>query len=249
MKGRTALAIARGLFAFTMLTANGLVCLFLYAISFGTLRRFNHEWVSVLFCRATLAGLGIRLTVRGNAPDRTVMYIFNHNSYLDIFLMPSLRLPRTRTIISERTKRIIPLYLCNLGVGSLFIPFKDQSARRIAFFKKLTAFLRRGSESVVCAPEGVHTFRREIGKFNRGIFHAAMAAGIDLQPIFVAIPPESDPLESYHYEPGRVTATFLAPISTRGWTVENLDRHIAEVRAIFVDQFARANPDREAMRA
>lgn len=215
--------------------------LFLFALSLGNLRRFNAEAVSPVFCRCMLFLIGIKVEIQGteNISSTKTIYMFNHNSFLDIFILPLLKLPKTRIIISKRTKKIIPLYMSNIGLGSFFLPFKDEPKNRVEFFKNLSVWLLENDESIICAPEGVHTFRHGIAKFNRGVFHLALVSHSSITPIFLRIPKESNPLESYFFSQGKVVVSVLPSIETSNWKFESLETHIKAVRSVFVDKFNR----------
>ena len=177
------------------------------------------------------------LPSREMLPVGKVLYIFNHNSYLDIFLMPCIGLKNTRTVISKRTRKILPLYLCNLGIGSLFIPYKDEPLERESFFKDLGERFRMQDESIFASPEGVHRFQHSISKFNDGIFRAASVARIPICPIFFEIPIASNPLESYFFRSGRVKIRVLPLIETTSWSEETLTANIKDSRNVFVSEF------------
>jgi 1-acyl-sn-glycerol-3-phosphate acyltransferase len=237
-------AIYRGLVCYLGMTLTGIVSVFLYGVSFGKLRRFNAEVLSALSCRLMLALIGIKVKFPNaeDLPQEKVLYIFNHNSYLDVFLTPSLGLQRTRIVISTRTKKILPLLLCNIGTGALFIPFKNEPDERSAFFADLTERLRNGSDSVLASPEGVHLFRHGVSKFNEGIFEAAVASGVPLCPLFYEIPEESNPLESHSFRSGTVSIHVLPLIKTADWNSNNLKEKVQEVRELFLAEFYRRHP-------
>lgn len=231
--------IYRSLIAYLGITLNGILGSLLFILSLGKLRRWNAEVLSPFFGTwiLRLIGIHVKLPDPKDFPQGPVVYIFNHNSFLDIFLLPMLKLPNTRPLISTRTRKIVPLYLANVGVGARFIPFKDQPQKRLQFLKDLSSWLSRKEASIVCAPEGVHSFRHGIGKFNKGVFHAAMAGKATLCPLFFRIPKESNPLETHSFKGGMISVEVLPSISTQDWRLETLDQEIQKVRQVFVQKF------------
>lgn len=228
----------RGAVAFTLMTLNGICAVLITGCTLGFGRRVSAEWVSPFFCRLILRLIGIRYeVVNPPASSDPVLYFFNHNSFLDTFLVPALGLPRTRLIIARWTKKILPLYLCNLGIGTFFVPAQKEHEARVAFFKRVAAHLRSSQDSILCSPEGVHAFRHYIAPFNRGVFHLALESRRPIQPVFFEIPVASNPFEGYRFRSGRVRIHYLTRIETQHWTLENLDRHIAETRQIFLNEF------------
>ena len=239
-------ATIRGIIAMTGLTITGVVSYTLHFLSKGRLAQFNYRYVSPFFCRTTLRLLGckVKYPKRSDYPDRKVMYIFNHNSYLDILIIPSMRIPRCRYIISETTKNVKPLYMSNIANGALFIPMQQEKQRRLDFFKRTTKLFKEGSDSVFTSPEGTHKFKHYISKFNKGIFYMAMEAGLPICPIFFHMEKEYNPFESYIYKGGGTTTFDLLPvIETSDWTEENLDEKINSVREIFVQHFNKVHKE------
>ena len=226
----------RMLVAYGGMTLLGLTVVTLRYASFGLLIPFNRRVIAPLACRVTLllCGIHVKRSVGSLVSAQAVCCIFNHNSYLDLFLVPLLGLPRTRAIISESVKRILPLHLCNLGIDVLYIPDSHKTAERVAFFQKVSADLRANKYSVLCSPEGRHEFLRKLAPFNRGVFHMAMAAQVSIEQVYFDIPELIDPLESFDMRCGIVTLRSLGGVDTGGWSLEGLPRHIASVRNTYV---------------
>ena len=232
--------------AYGGMTALGLTVATLRYASFGLLISFNRGVLVPAVCRLLLRLCGVRVDSRllQKAWGGPRCYVFNHNSYLDLFLVPLLGLPRTRAIITEGVKKTVPLHLCNLGIHVLYIPDSHKTAERIAFFRAVSADLRSGRYSVVCSPEGRHDFLRRIAPFNRGVFHMAMAADVEIEMIFFDIPEAIDPLESFDMRRGTVTLRSLGRVNTSEWTEDELPRHIAEVRRRYIDELTSTEADR-----
>jgi putative phosphoserine phosphatase/1-acylglycerol-3-phosphate O-acyltransferase len=66
----------------------------------------------------------------------------------------------------------------------------------------------------------------------------AMAAGVPVVPIVIRNAGSVLPRGAFVIKPGTVDVAVLAPIPTDGWTVDDLDARIAEVRQRFVDTLA-----------
>lgn len=236
----TLVAIWRGFVAMTGLLLNGLIGYTLYFLSAGKLAQFNYQYISPFFCRIVLGLIGchIKYPKKSDYPAQQVLYIFNHNSYLDIFIIPAMRIPHCRYIISETTQNVLPLYISNLANGALFIPRQKEKERRIEFFKKTTEILKNTSWSIFTSPEGTHQFKHYIAPFNKGIFEMAMRSQTPLCPIFFKMDKEHNPFESYVFKAGGVTTfDFLPIVETKDWTQENLSEKISEVRKMFVEHF------------
>jgi putative phosphoserine phosphatase / 1-acylglycerol-3-phosphate O-acyltransferase len=92
--------------------------------------------------------------------------------------------------------------------------------------------LRRGM-SVVIPPEGTRSVSPRLGQFKKGGFHIAMQAGVPIVPVVLRNTYAVLPRHSLLFRPGTVQICVLPPIDVTAWEVENLDRHIADVRALF----------------
>jgi 1-acyl-sn-glycerol-3-phosphate acyltransferase len=242
---KTLVAGLRYVVGYIALTLNGILVLFLYGVSGGRLRRFNAEVVNPIFSKTLLHVFGMRFQVVNEdlRPRVPCIYMFNHNSNLDIFLCGALGLANTHVIISTKTRKVLPLTLINWGCGSFFIPMKPRRAERIEFFKKVTGFLQAGSASIICSPEGVQPSIHGVAKFNKGVFHMATLAKRPIAPLFFEIPEKSNPLQGYVFSKGTLRVHFLPLIPTEDWKLDDLEKNKAEVRSVFVTKFNQTFPE------
>src|SRR6185369_5007304 len=185
-------------------------------------RRFYSEVVARWIGRIVLRIWGIDYTIHYSEPlaDRQTVYISNHSSTLDVFLLIALGLPRTRFFLSGFLRKLPPIGI----VGSLIRIFwtvpQEFPAKRRAIFKRAARILRATGDSVYLSPEGQRITTGEIGHFNKGSFHLATTLGAPIAPIYFAIPRGIDPGMGYDAKPGRVDVYFLPAIDTTHWTVE-----------------------------
>ncbi|MFZ4713829.1 MAG: lysophospholipid acyltransferase family protein [Bacteriovoracaceae bacterium] len=233
------IALYRGFVCYLGMSINGLLVSSLYVLSAGKLRRFNAEVLSPFSCRLMLALIGVRLITpkASEFPKEKVIYMFNHNSYLDIFIVPLLGPKKTRAVISTKTKKILPLFLSNFGNGALFIPVKQDKENRLSFFNLLIKKLQFDDQSVLLSPEGVHAFKHRIAHFNKGVFHVATVSKTPICPLFFRIPKDQNPLESYFFKGGTISVEVLPIIETLDWELSDLEKNVQKVRQIFVQKF------------
>ncbi|HEY3261260.1 MAG TPA: lysophospholipid acyltransferase family protein, partial [Pseudonocardiaceae bacterium] len=93
---------------------------------------------------------------------------------------------------------------------------------------------RRGL-SIVVSPEGTRVDTTEVGPFKKGPFRMALAASIPIVPIVIRNAESVAGRNASTLNPGTVDIAVLAPISVAGWTVEDLPKHIDEVRQLYLD--------------
>ena len=158
--------------------------------------------------RAALAILslyGIELRIRQDAPfPRTqTIYVSNHSSTLDLFVLVALGLPNCRFFLSGFLRKVIPLGFIAWMMGTFFTVPQDRPAERRVIFARAGRTLRRTGESVYLSPEGGRIATGSIGHFNKGAFHLATNLRVPIVPLYFEIPREVDPGRGYDARPGR----------------------------------------------
>jgi 1-acyl-sn-glycerol-3-phosphate acyltransferase len=234
--------IAKIVFAFLVMTIGGLLGLLLRGVSMGLLTNVNRRHLMPAVCTIILKGLGIRLTgdVKACNPQQPHLLTFNHNSYLDGFVLMALGLTQTRFLLSEKMLPYIPLTLCAWSIGVLFIPRQHQQKRRLQFFLKLEKRLQRENISFAGAAEGVHDFFHGISTFNKGIFHTAMKQKMPVALLFISTPKDSNPFNDFRmFEPGTIHLECLGVVSTDHWREDELEQQVEELRQRYVTHFDR----------
>jgi 1-acyl-sn-glycerol-3-phosphate acyltransferase len=70
--------------------------------------------------------------------------------------------------------------------------------------------------------------------FKRGFAHIALATRLPIVPVVVTNAHRCWPKGRAITRPARIGVQVLEPIPTVDWTLENLDRHVADVHARFI---------------
>lgn len=225
---------------FSTLTITGLVAIVLRIVSFDLLLNFNRSILIASSSRFLLKAIGIKLIVPAakSFPTGCNLITFNHNSYLDVLALTAIGLTQTRFIISEKTLWIIPLTISTIGIGGLYIPQQHDTERRLQFFKNLEKRINRERQNIAASSEGVHHHHHGIDKFNRGVYYIATVCKMDILPLYIHLPEESNPFNKYKaFERGVMTIKMLDTINTTGWKVEEVDNNKDAVRELFVGIF------------
>ena len=203
----------------------------------GKGRRICQEVVGGWAGETILKLVGVELVVHREEPwpAPPCFYMSNHSSSLDLPILMALRLPDTRSFIKERFRWFGPLGLVTMLTGTFFTAPHEDHERRVALFKKAEEVLRRSGGSVFGSPEGTRVPAREIGPFNRGVFHIVTNLGIPIVPMLILIPAQSDPGRGYAVNRGGVVHVHVGdPISTVDWTFEGIEENKENVRDRFV---------------
>jgi 1-acyl-sn-glycerol-3-phosphate acyltransferase len=221
---------------FILMTIGALVMLIVAIPTLFLARRFYSEVMARALGAMVLRLWGVRYRGHG-APQpasRQTVYIANHSSTLDLFVLIALGLPRTRFFLSGFLRKVPPIGI----VGSLIrifwtVPQEFPNERR-AIFKRAARILRQTGDSVFLSPEGKRVTTGDIGKFNKGSFHLATSLGAPIVPMYFAVPRAIDPGMGYDAKPGVLDVYFLPPIDTSDWTVDEVEQHRDDVRALYV---------------
>jgi 1-acyl-sn-glycerol-3-phosphate acyltransferase len=185
---------------------------------------------------AVLWMYGIRLEVHAKQPfaERQTVYVSNHTSTLDLFVLVALGLPNCRFFLSGFLRRIVPLGIIASMLGTFFTVPQRRPDERRRIFQRAERILRRTRESVYLSPEGGRITTGQLGPFNKGAFHLAMLLEAPIVPLLIAIPNEIDPGLGYDARAGTVRVHVLDPIDTSGWTLDRLVENKERVRELLV---------------
>jgi 1-acyl-sn-glycerol-3-phosphate acyltransferase len=195
-----------------------------------------YAWMARQIARGVLAIHGVRVRLDGEQPfprSQTV-YISNHTSTLDLFVIVALGLPNCRFFLSGFLRTLVPLGFIAWMMGTFFTVPQDRPAERTRIFKRAAATLRKTGESVYLSPEGGRIITGRIGAFNKGSFHLATVLRRPIVPIYFQIPASVDPGLGYAARPGTVTVHVLPPIDTSLWTEQEVVANKERVRDMFV---------------
>ena len=190
--------------------------------------------------RGVLRLYGIRMEVHGAPPwpSGQTIYVSNHTSSLDIFMLVALGLPNTRFFLSGFLRKIVPLGIISTMMGTFFTVPQSNPAERARIFARAARTLERTGESVYLSPEGERVTTGTVGHFNKGAFHLATNLHVPIVPFFIAIPPGMDPGRGIAAHAGVVDVQVMPAINTQSWTLADLERNKERVRNQFVSMHA-----------
>ena len=227
-----ALAIAGGL----VVSAGALVM-----IPIGVLTLFRARRLYAACARAislmVLRLYGIRLVLHGRDRllRRQTVFVSNHTSTLDVFLLVALGLPNCRFFLSGFLRKFVPLGIISSMMGTFFTVPQNRPVERTRIFARAERVLRGTRGSVYLSPEGGRIRTGEVGPFNKGAFHLATNLRVPIVPLYIRIPASVDPGFGYDARPGTVDIFVLPAIDTTGWTLDNLIANKERVRTVLVD--------------
>ncbi|HET8598049.1 MAG TPA: lysophospholipid acyltransferase family protein [Castellaniella sp.] len=130
--------------------------------------------------RCLLALCGVRVRVQGRpVRDGAVLWVANHVSWVDIFVLNSVR---TTSFVAKSDIRRWPVIgLLVAWAGTLFIDRGHRHAVREAG-REMAACFAQG-DVVGLFPEGTTTTGLEVASFHAGLFEAAVQAAVPVQAV------------------------------------------------------------------
>ncbi|XVF03883.1 hypothetical protein REPUB_Repub05bG0031500 [Reevesia pubescens] len=178
--------------------------------------------------------LGNPIKIEGKEFSNEAIYISNHASPIDIFLI--MWLTPTGTVgIAKKEIIWYPLF------GQLYVLANhlriDRSNPRTAIqsMKKAVQTVIKHNLSLIIFPEGTRSKNGRLLPLKKGLVHLALQSRHPIVPIVLTGTHLAWKKGSLHIRPAPISVKFLPPISTDSWTDDNIDYYIKLVHDIYVE--------------
>jgi 1-acyl-sn-glycerol-3-phosphate acyltransferase len=179
-----------------------------------------------------LAGVRVRVEGAEHFQTRPAVFLFNHTNWLDFFVNSLIVPPRT-FVFGKRALVWIPLVgWVWLLSGHPLIRRGDRSQWQ-GLFQRVEDHLATGDYSTCIAPEGTRSLDGRLGPFKKGAFQMARKVGVPLVPM-VLTGVEACYIDG-RFRPGTIRVRVLPPIPTEGWTEDQLEERIEDVRGLYLE--------------
>ncbi len=205
-------------------------------VSLGRWQDATFRITSYLFGRTGLALAGVRLDIRYHAdlPKQPAVYLFNHSSTLDLFVITALAVPGVR-YIDKRELGYNPFFWMIARLSGQIMINRNDPRQAIDQMNKGYKSLRKRRFSLMLAPEGTRSRTGSILPFKSGAFHAAVELGYPIVPIYIEGAYALCPGKSLIALPGRVTVHFHKPVDTSGWSKKTIRKHAEQMRERYLE--------------
>ncbi len=186
----------------------------------------------------SLSGVDLRVEGEENLwSQRPAVFIFNHQSGLDLVLMAKL-IRRDVTGVGKKELLNNPLLGPLLEASGVVFVDRFNTARAIEALEPAVQALREGL-SLAVAPEGTRSLTPRLGAFKKGAFHMAMQAGVPIVPVVFRNVLDALPKDALVVRPAIVEAVVLPPVDTSNWTVEGLNAEVDAIRSQYLEVLGR----------
>jgi putative phosphoserine phosphatase / 1-acylglycerol-3-phosphate O-acyltransferase len=196
----------------------------------------NTTFASVGELGTRLAGLQISVKGKHNLEAfRPAVFCFNHQSAADFFILMKI-LRNNITGVAKKELERTPIGPIFKFLGAIYVD-RSNKEKAIEAMKPAVDALRNGI-SVVIAPEGTRSGGPALGTFKKGAFHLAMQAGVPIIPIVIKNAYKAMPKGTNVLRPTHIEVVALDPVDTSLWKLKNLDKHIEDVRNLYIEELS-----------
>lgn len=226
----------RALGVYGSLVGSALVGLSVWGIS-GSKNDGRNAMVS-LWADIACALVGLGLDVIGEEKlwaNRPAVIITNHQSQADAIVMLKL-LRGNFAAVGKKEITEIPLVSQAIQFAGVIPIDRQDHAKALESMRPLLHAIRAEKRFAVVAVEGTRSVSTTPGPFKKGAFHIAMEAGVPIIPVVIHNGIDVQPRGEFIFRPATVCVEVLDPIDVSKWKPEDLDRHIAAVRGLYLQK-------------
>ncbi|TVQ13660.1 MAG: 1-acyl-sn-glycerol-3-phosphate acyltransferase [Balneolaceae bacterium] len=211
------------------------VAITLFILSAGALKNELIRHVGRFMGMSMLMMLGVRLNIHYGDHDihQQAVYIVNHSSTLDLFIIISLGLPRIRYVAKYELQFNPFFFMMGRLTGQIFIN-RGNSAASVSELQKAYNRVRKQGLSVLVAPEGSRKHEMPVGTFKKGAFRIAQDLQLPVVPVFIEGAAELCPGDALLSRSGTVNVWFGKPVSFVDSDEEEFNRKINDLRNTYI---------------
>jgi putative phosphoserine phosphatase/1-acylglycerol-3-phosphate O-acyltransferase len=194
----------------------------------------NTTFSSIGDLGSRMAGLEIAVKGKHNLEEiRPAVFCFNHQSAADFFIVMKL-IRHDFTGIAKKELERTPFGPIFGALGAIYVD-RANKEKAIEAMQPAVEALKNGV-SVAIAPEGTRSGSKTLGTFKKGAFHLAMQAGVPIIPIVIKNAYMAMPKGTSMFKPTHIEVVVLDPVDTSLWKLKNINKHIEEVRNLYLNE-------------
>jgi 1-acyl-sn-glycerol-3-phosphate acyltransferase len=203
-----------------------MLVLYPLVVLFDPYRARVYDWVAMTWMRLSMACTGISPLVIGREhllpPSVTVLYVCNHNSYLDIYTVAFLG--RYFKFVSKSTVFATPIIGWAMRMARQIGIERESRRDQLRVFREMISRLEHGV-SLLLFPEGTRSKDGVLRAFKQGPFRVAKEAGVPIVPLTITGTAEVMPPWAWaplRWPKQRITLTIHPAISSTSRSVSEL---------------------------
>jgi 1-acyl-sn-glycerol-3-phosphate acyltransferase len=192
-----------------------------------------------VWARILLATAGARVRFHGLEHvqgQRPCVYIANHVSMIDVWVMLTLVPPRTRFVAKQELFRI-PVFGWALRAAGFIAVNRANRADAIRSLAEAAERIRAG-RSVVLFPEGTRSRDGRLSPFKKGAFHLALSAGVPVVPVAITGSFQVMPAGTLRVTPGPVEVFIEPAVDVAPFAPSDYDGLLEKVHGAIARRFA-----------
>ncbi len=187
-----------------------------------------------------ISGLDIEVRGRENFPDQGGLFLFNHTSNFDIFILFGT-FPEKAIKFGAKGELfkipILSMAMRRLGI----LPIERKNRKKVLQVYKSAEQRMKAGENFALAPEGTRMKDYALGSFRNGPFLFAVGAQSPIIPVVIAGALPIMPPRSILVNPGvwkrKVIIQILPYVNTKGYTEDNVRQVRDQVREVMLEKY------------
>ncbi|XP_021671934.2 1-acyl-sn-glycerol-3-phosphate acyltransferase [Hevea brasiliensis] len=166
--------------------------------------------------------------------NEKAIYISNHASLIDIFLM--MWLTPTGTVgIAKKEIIWYPLFGQLYVLASHLRIDRSNQTAAIQSMKEAACAIVKNNLSLIIFPEGTRSKNGRLLSFKKGFVHLALQTRLPIVPMVLTGTHLAWRKGSLRVRPVPITVKFLRPIRTNDWTIDKIDDYVKMAHDTYVE--------------
>lgn len=192
------------------------------------------QWnVARVFYYLSSAIFGLEIEIRNPGPlnVRPAVFVSNHQSELDIYMLGRM-FPKWTSVTGKKALKYYPFLGWFMSAsGSVFVDRVNRE-NSLKAFAGAVKHMKEKNQSVFIFPEGTrsHSLTPTMLPFKKGAFHFAQQAQVPVVPWVVSNYSHVFSFKTRTFKPGKIVVEVLEPFDTKGMAASDVNDLVVNVR-------------------
>ncbi len=223
---------------FALIILLTITVVFLLVISLGRLNNWLINEFGSRFGRLSLFLLGVRFEndFSEYKPDEPGVYIVNHSSTLDLFVVLAMKMHNVRFVAKKEIQYNPFFFILGRITGQIFID-RSSSEKSIQKLKSTYTRVKEDGLSVFVAPEGTRKHKEVVGPFKKGAFRMARDLDYPIIPAYIDNALLLCPGSKLITKKGKIVVKYMKPVRFTGLTEQSMEEQIEKIRGDYKEKY------------